>query len=323
MRYLYFYGGILAIILLSTETFAKPIEPPPSQLVRTAGSSYPRHAHPIISADSAIYTSPTDPAAPMASADLADSAASLISSRPETAASPIAPASHVASSVPALSSKTAPALLAPLLNIPYRQDGTATDTGEYTVFASPQKRFATPGLNCSGFVVAACRVLFHMDTAQATADRLGDSGSGSPYGADWDYGWDLVCNLSEGRHPRFLLPDGTSLDPASLNGITARGYDLHAPGQLDALLARMRSDHLYLVSFNKLDTKTAAVPLHYHVALMLLDGDGQPLLYQTTTQHAKSYVRNLASPRERLQFLKAFANTKSGKKHLAVIEIPM
>lgn len=314
-------------------------------------------------------------------------------------------------------SATAEQLLAPLLNIPYRADGAVTQAGVYTTFADPHKRFTSPGLNCSGFVLAAARLLFRSSLSVEAAgfDRWNDSGPDSPLGHDWDYGWDLLCNLvdnfasdsshnsafahGENSKVRFLVPstssdstrnavlhsaqdrDGkqdsphirlqnglqgglqngiqggphrqplslgeaehktlnktgyktghdtehdtghhTFADPLQLDGAAARGYDLHAKGQLEEALARMRPDHVYLLSFNKTKSATTHAPQHYHVALMFLNARNEPLLYQTTTQRKKSYVRNLATPRERSAFLKAFANTRHSRKHMAIIEIPM
>lgn len=227
------------------------------------------------------------------------------------------------------SSATAERLLSPLLNIAYRPDGAVTQKGTYTTFANPQQRFSSPGLNCSGFVLAASRLLFNtpLTVANAGFDRWNDSGPTSPHGHDWDYGWDLVCNLiSNDTHKgkaRFLTPGGGYGNPLQLDGFHARGYDFHRQGQLEEALKRMRPNHVYLLSFNKTRTKTPHIPLHYHVGLVVLNARNEPLLYQTTTQRKKSYVRNLGTAQGRSAFLKAFANTKQSRKHMAIIEIPM
>lgn len=223
------------------------------------------------------------------------------------------------------SSATVTKLLAPLLALPYRADGAMTATGEYTTFANPTRRFTQPGLNCSGFVLEACRKLIQtpLTVEKAGFDRWNDSGPHSPYGHDWDYGWDLLCNISDGHKALYLAPDGSTADPLRLDAFAAKGYDLHAPGQLEALLQRMRPDHIYLLSFNRSTARKPDVPQHYHVGLLVLNANHEPLLYQTTTQRKRSYVRNLASPKERAAFRKAFANTGSSRKYMAVIEIPM
>ena len=226
-------------------------------------------------------------------------------------------------------SATAERLLAPLLNIPYRADGAVTREGAYTAFANPNKRFTTPGLNCSGFVLAASRLLVNtpLTVENAGFDRWNDSGPDSPHGHDWDYGWDLIANIVEslGQTPkaRFLVPKGGYDNPLLLDGFAAKGYDLHAQGQLEAALSRMKQNHLYLISFNKSKAKAPHIPQHYHVGLIVLNEQNAPLLYQTTTQRKRSYVRNLATAQGRASFLKAFTNTKHSRKHMAIVEIPM
>ena len=226
-------------------------------------------------------------------------------------------------------SATAERLLAPLLNIPYRADGAVTREGAYTAFANPNKRFTTPGLNCSGFVLAASRLLVNtpLTVENAGFDRWSDSGADSPHGHDWDYGWDLIANIVESlgqtAKARFLVPKGGYDNPLLLDGFAAKGYDLHAQGQLEAALSRMKQNHLYLISFNKSKAKAPHIPQHYHVGLIVLNEQNAPLLYQTTTQRKRSYVRNLATAQGRASFLKAFTNTKHSRKHMAIVEIPM
>ena len=226
-------------------------------------------------------------------------------------------------------SANAATLLAPLLNIPYRADGAITREGAYTTFANPSKQFTTPGLNCSGFVLAASRLLIStpLTVENAGYDRWNDSGPDSPHGHDWDYGWDLVSNivgsLDKTAKARFLVPKGGYDNPLLLDGFAAKGYDLHAQGQLDAALARMKQHHLYLISFNKSKARAPHIPQHYHVGFIVLNEQNAPLLYQTTTQRKRSYVRNLATAQGRASFLKAFANTKHSRKHMAIVEIPM
>ena len=225
----------------------------------------------------------------------------------------------------AATSAEAEMLLKPHLDISYRSDGASTVQGEYTLFADPSARFKTPGYNCSGFVLAATRVL--LDAAitieDAKQDRFADSGPESPHGEDWDFGWDLLLNLSEGRERVFLLPTGGKVDPASLDGFAAKGFDFHAPGVFDALLARVQKDHLYLLSFNRATTKKGYTHMHYHVGLMVMGKNNQIYMYQTTTESKRSYRRNMSDSVEKAEFLRAFANTSSGRKHMAVLEVSM
>lgn len=225
----------------------------------------------------------------------------------------------------AASSADVESLLNPLVGVAYRPDGASTPDGANTLFADESASFSTPGFNCSGFVLAASRVLLGTATTvgEAKRDRLSDSGPGSPHGEDWDFGWDLLLNLSEGKKRVFLQPDGGTADPATLTGFEAIGYDFHAQGEFDTLLARLKKDHLYLLSFNRATSKKGYTLMHYHVGLMVLNAEGQILMYQTTTESKKVYCRNMSDPKDKAAFLKAFANTSSGRKHMAVLDVSM
>ncbi len=221
---------------------------------------------------------------------------------------------------------TPEARLAPLLGIPYRQDGALDEHGVYTLFARPEKRFTSPGLNCSGFVLAAARRLLGKPypLAEAGRDRLGDSGEQAPLGRDWDFGWDLIMNLSEGFERRLLLPASggrESLDPALASGNGPRGFPLTAAATWTELERRVRPGFVYLLSFNKTTGKKAAPLLHYHVGLLLRSATGELLLFQTTSQSGKSSCRNLSDPAERQRFRKAFADRGGREKKLLVLEV--
>lgn len=226
-------------------------------------------------------------------------------------------------STPKLNTSQAIETLNSFLGVPYRDDGALNLKGENTLFANPSARFDSPGLNCSGFVLSAARAILNkpISIEDAKLDRLEDSGPGSRYGEDWDFGWDLILNISEGFERYYLNPNGTKPDPTRLNGFDARGYDFHATGALEKLLSRLEKNRLYLLSFNR-DTKARGYKLmHYHVGLIMLDNNGDALMYQTTTQSRKVYKRNISKPKEKNDFLRAFANTGGVKKHMAVIEV--
>ena len=96
-----------------------------------------------------------------------------------------------------------------LLGIPYRPDGVRDESGRWTLFEHPEQSFATPGLNCSGLDYALMRLVAPVTTTirQAARDRQGDSGPGASMGQDWDFGFDLILNLSEGLPRRWLMQD--------------------------------------------------------------------------------------------------------------------
>lgn len=225
----------------------------------------------------------------------------------------------------AASSADAEALLAPLVGVIYRPDGVSTPEGRCTLFADEAATFPTPGFNCSGFVLEASRALLGSRTtvAEAKRDRLNDSGPSSVHGEDWDFGWDLVLNITEGRRRVYLNPAGGTADPSLLNGFQAKGFDIHAKGVFDSLLGRVKKDHLYLLSFNRDTKKKGYTLMHYHVGLMFMNAKGQVVMYQTTTEAGKVYKRNMSDPKEKADFLRAFANTGGARKHMAVIETPI
>lgn len=210
------------------------------------------------------------------------------------------------------------------LEIPYRIDGAINEQGEYTLFADESQRFATSGLNCSGFVLGVSRFLLQDNIAieKAKKDRLGDSGPGAELGEDWDFGWDIIQNIAEGRSPQLLLPKGGTADPFQYNGLNVPSFDLHGKGVWDDVLSRIQPGMLYLLSYSKPSTLPGYKVLHYHVGIMIREDD-HIWMYQTTTQSKKSYRRDMNNPKEKLDFLQAFANRGNIKKRISIIEVPL
>lgn len=156
-----------------------------------------------------------------------------------------------------------------LLGTPYRVDGAQDAQGRFVTFAAPTSVQPTPGLNCSGFVLAAARRLlgYGADPRAAGRDRLGDSGPGAPGGADWDFGWDLVLNLSEGLDRHWLTPKGGA--PVAADAGTVRGFGMHDGAAWEALLPKVVGDRVYLVVLNR---KRSGRVQHHHVAVLLRQG---------------------------------------------------
>ena len=215
------------------------------------------------------------------------------------------------------------AVIAALLHVPYRADGTIDEKGRFTLFADQEKLFASPGLNCSGFVLEASRFLFqrNVTVAEAVHKRFRDGGPGAALGEDWDFGWNLVLNISEGLSRTMLLPGGARVDPATLDGLTAQGFDLHAENTWEELPGRIRPDCLYLVSFNKESHRKGYKLQHYHVALLHLAADGSLRLTQATSERRKVYQRNLSTKDGLALFLRSFANFGNIRKKIAVVEV--
>jgi cell wall-associated NlpC family hydrolase len=213
------------------------------------------------------------------------------------------------------------AALAPLLDTPYRDDGTTDPSGRFTRFANPATTFATPGLNCSGFVVAASRKLLGrpLPLEAVIRDRKGDSGPESPRGQDWDFGYDLILNITEGLPRRLLLPDGATPDPDKADPARLRGFPLHDTKAWDVILPRIRPGELVLAAYSK--------PVHgrllfYHVALIVNDGAGHLWLYHATPGHG-AHRLDLASTAGRRSLGLEFAEQHFGDKQILLLSVPL
>ncbi|MDR1489949.1 MAG: hypothetical protein LBS65_05620 [Desulfovibrio sp.] len=219
--------------------------------------------------------------------------------------------------------RIAQAAALPFLGIPYRQDGAVDENGFFTLFASPKRRFSSPGLNCSGLVLGISRSLLrkNLTLGEAARDRLGDSGPGAKRGEDWDFGWDLVLNISEGEPRALLLPGGLSADPAAGDGLSPRGIDIHKKGELEELCGRLHPGFFYLVSLSAEGRGPGLA--HYHVGLILPDAGGRVWLYQTTGKGKISGRRDLCGATGRDAFRRSFANTGGKRKMMLVIEVAL
>jgi len=211
------------------------------------------------------------------------------------------------------------------LGLPYRADGAINAAGEYTLFADQTRRFSTPGLNCSGLVLALSRFLLgsNITLEEALRDRLGDSGPSSPHGEDWDFGWDLILNISEGFPRRFLLSGGETRDPAGTDGFSPRGYDIHAEQTGRELPARFVPGHLYLISLNVEGRRKGYGLQHYHVGIVHVASGGQAWFYQTTSKGGGVNRRDLKSAQGWDSFTRAFANTGKHRKMMLVLEVDL
>ncbi len=169
--------------------------------------------------------------------------------------------------------------LSDLLAITYVNDEVRDETGRWTFFEHPETTAPTPGLNCSGFVVTASRQLLGRAPTlkDVTRDRLGDSGDDASFGKDWDFGFDLVLNLSEGLPRTALLPDrDIALD--GFDGTTLRGFPIDDVAAWAKVLPRIRVGRVYLASLSR---KIGKRLQHHHVALLLRDSANRVWFYQT------------------------------------------
>ena len=216
-------------------------------------------------------------------------------------------------------------ILNAFLGVPYRVNGAINNKGQYVSFNQNDHIYQTAGLNCSGFVLEASRFLLqkNMSIEQVKIDRNNDSSMDSPYGVDWDFGWDLILNIAEGTSAQFLLPEGQVTAPSLVTAFSPRGFDLHKPETWQELPTRLKQKHLYLVSFYRDTNKKGYQLQHYHVGLFYVDDVNQIWLYQTTGSAKKVYRRNLSDQYQRAIFLKSFANSGGHRKYIAILEIAL
>jgi len=158
------------------------------------------------------------------------------------------------------------------LGIPYRDDGTIDHKGYFTTFNRPDRVYDTPGLNCSGLVLSVARFLFNKNFSleQATRDRQKNSGANAAFGKDWDFGYDLILNVTEHAPRRVIMPDTRPHPLDTSDGLSLRGFDLQDGNAWAAVLRQMQPGKIYLGSISR-ETGNPRRVLHYHVVLMIPD----------------------------------------------------
>lgn len=214
---------------------------------------------------------------------------------------------------------------AAFLDIPYRTDGTVDETGAYTTFADRSRRFSTPGLNCSGLVLGMSRFLLgrNITLDEAVRDRHGDSGPGAPGGEDWDFGWDLIMNISEGLPRRWLLPGMKVAGTEGSTGSTHPGYVIQSDATWRELPGRFHPGRLYLLSLTDHGRLKGYGLQHYHVGLVLVASGGEAWFYQTTGKGAVANRRDLKSMNGVKSFRRSFADNGKTKKTVLVLEVDL
>lgn len=221
-----------------------------------------------------------------------------------------------------IASKTDPIEIADThLGISYRDDGALDSQGHFTTFDRPDRFFETPGLNCSGLVVSISRFLFDKNWTleEVTRDRLGDSGADSPLGKDWDFGWDLIFNITEGKPRRIVMPDAGNYPIEGANGASLRGFDLHDSAAWQKVLSQMQAGRMYLGSISRSAPERGYPVLHYHVVLMLPDGKGGVWLYHAT-RRSHVHRMNISTPQGMSRFMSEFRISKGNAKKILIIE---
>ncbi|UQZ89986.1 hypothetical protein C4J81_12540 [Deltaproteobacteria bacterium Smac51] len=212
------------------------------------------------------------------------------------------------------------------IGVPFRVDGALNLAGQWVTFNQPETPLKGPGFNCSGFTVAAARELLGEDFPLNTvgADRQGDSGPGSPLGHDWDFGLDLILNLSQ-NHPRRFLPpqpvtdaDQPPLFPLRPGRALGWGLDIQSP-ELEGLLRQLRPGHFAFFVFSKPSGHFPAGVSYYHVGIIIPDNSGI-WLYHTTRQ-SRTYRLNLGDPAGMSRLRRSFPAIKGGERRVFMVEV--
>jgi hypothetical protein len=219
---------------------------------------------------------------------------------------------------------TAQAMADAFLNIPYVDDATVDEHGRFTLFEHPETTLPSPSLNCSGFTLSVSRFLLQKNIPldAARADTGGDSGPGSPSGHDWDFGFDLIRNITRGLPRRAILPGGETPDLDAATGLGLRGFPIADTAAWGRVMPRLRPGHVYLASISKpVKTKGYAL-LHYHVGLIVPGRDGTFAFYHATPKSGAHRV-SLAAPQGLTQLQAQFRDKSPNEKYILLIEAPL
>ena len=213
--------------------------------------------------------------------------------------------------------------LAPLLGQPFRLDGALDEEGRWVTFSRPDRVSPSPGFNCSGFAVAAARLLLArpFSLAEAVHDRRGDSGPGSPWGRDWDFGLDLILNLAGGRAVRALPEtdlESPALEPLGSGRSLGWGADLHGRA-FEGLLAQIRPGHFAFFCLSRPDRRFSAGVSYYHVGLIVPEPP-HLWLYHSTLGLAVHRV-DLAKPGQLARFRRHFPPPARGERRIFMVEV--
>ncbi|MBI9111872.1 hypothetical protein [Maridesulfovibrio ferrireducens] len=210
------------------------------------------------------------------------------------------------------------------VGVPYRADGAINRSGEFTLFADQNARFDSPGLNCSGFTVASSRYFFERDYVlnDVKIDRLADSGPDAEIGEDWDFGYDVILNLTEGMNRKVMLPFGKSADIASSDGMSLRGFELHDFKAWADVISKMTPGNVYLFSMSKPVSFKNYKLLHYHVGVIVPDKDGHVWLCHATSKGGVNKV-DITSIEGLKPVVNANPDSSLGKRMILIVEAPL
>lgn len=207
--------------------------------------------------------------------------------------------------------------------IPYRDDGAIDREGNYTLFANQTATFKTPGLNCSGFTVAASRILLKEDfsLSEVMKDINNDSGPDAVLGQDWDFGYDLLLNLANGRQRKVMMPSGHKVEISPSDGMTLRGFALHDREAWKDIFSQMKTGMIYLFSLSKPVHFKNYKLIHHHVGLLAKGNDGRIYLCHATRKGGVNII-DMSSDAGLDSFLAVRPEKKFGDRMILMVETP-
>jgi len=153
----------------------------------------------------------------------------------------------------------------------YVHDAVLDDKGNTVTFNRPDQVLEMSGLNCSGLVVSAARVFFNQNfkVQEVIKDYNQNSGPTAALGHDWDFGWDLLYNLSQNRK-RFVFNENLNrINPEKVQVENFRGFKITDKTKWQKLFSQLKKEAVYLVVFNGLNTRKENILQYFHVGFML------------------------------------------------------
>ncbi|MDR0356085.1 MAG: hypothetical protein LBJ64_10195, partial [Deltaproteobacteria bacterium] len=174
------------------------------------------------------------------------------------------------------------ALLDAFSGIPYRADGAVSDEGHWATWNEPEARLSSPGFNCSGYLLEAVRQLtgLNISLSQASRDRDKDSGSDSELGQDWDFGLDLILNLSGQSLDDVLAAAKSKRELNKTGRAEGAGVNINGPEFVN-LLNSLEDGAVYLFAVSKPANAFKGGLSYYHVGLIQPE-DGDVWIRQST-----------------------------------------
>ncbi|GMO56653.1 MAG: hypothetical protein Ta2D_01740 [Rickettsiales bacterium] len=225
-------------------------------------------------------------------------------------------------------------ILNSFIGIPYRNDGATGAFGQYTLFSNQKQVFKNAGFNCSGFVLEAFRSITNEELSldEVKVDNFNDSGKKAKMGEDWDFGYDLILNITDKFKLKLLLPDATiELDELmSATEIykytkTAKpyqsiGFYIQDDKTLEFLKNNIKEQTLYLVDMNANNRVKNYKLSHYHVGIIYRP-TAEKIYYYDATRANNVNKRNLYDKKEWQLFKKNFSDSKGNKKKFLLFEV--